>query len=158
MPWRTLAAAACLAVSAGAFAGENDSAGTIAFGEETFRIVHVAAHEGPMPTTVDLEFFNQPLPAGETFFSLESDVTDRLRGMRLRISEEPAYKNGTWVYPSIEAGDAFYYFDESDPIVLRYQKSDGRISGSILGEDDVAGTRVEVDLRFDLPIAAEPND
>ena len=158
MPWRTLAAVACLAGSAAAFAGEDDSAGTIAFGDQTFRIVHVAAHEGPMPTTVDLEFFSEALPAGETFFSADSEVTDRLRGMRLRISEEPAYKNGTWMHPSIEAGDAFYYFDESDPIVLRYQKSDGRISGSIIGEDDVAGTPVKVDLKFDLPIAAEPND
>ncbi len=155
MHWRVFAAAACLAGSATVFAGENDSAGTIAFGKETFRIVYVAAHEGPMPTSVDLEFFNEALPAGETFFSADSDVTDRLRGMRLRISEEPAYKNGTWMYPTIEGSDAFYYFDESDPIVLRYEKSEGRIAGSIVGEDEIAGTRVKVDLKFDLPIAAD---
>jgi len=158
MPWKTLAAAACLAGGTAALAGANDSAGTIAFGGETFRIVHVAAHEGPMPTTVDLEFFNEALPAGKTFFSLDSDVTAQLRGMRLRISEEPAYKNGTWMHPSIEGGDAFYYFDEGDPIVLRYKKSGGRISGSIVGEDEIAGTKVKVDLKFDVPIAPASDD
>ena len=157
MHWRAVAIVALLAVGAMALAGQ-DSVGTIAYGDETFQIVYAAAHEGPMPTTVDLEFFNEAIPAGETYYSLDDDVTDRLRGMRLRISEEPAYKNGTWMYPSITGSDQFYYFDEDDPIALSYKKSDGRISGSIVGEDEIAGTPVKVNLKFDLPITAEPGD
>ena len=153
MSWRILAVVALLAVGASADA-QKGSIGTIAFGEETFEIVYAAAHDFPMMGAVDLEFFNKELPAGETFFSLDSEATAALRGMRLRISEDPAYKNGTWMHPSIDGHDQFYYFGEDDPIVLTYKSGKDRISGSIVGEDQVGGTLIKVKLTFDLPIQA----
>lgn len=155
MSWRILAVVGLLAVSASANA-QKRSIGTITFGKETFEVVYAAAHKGPssMPAVVDLEFFNKTLPVGETYFSLDSDATAALRGMRLRISEEPAYKNGTWMHPSIDGHDQFYYFDEDDPIVLTYKRSKDRISGSIVGKDHVGGTSITVKLTFDLPITA----
>ena len=157
MSWRILAVVGLLAVSASAYA-EEMSIGTITFGEETFEIVYAAANEGPMMAVVDLEFFSEELPDGETFFSLDSEATAVLRGMRLRISEDPAYKNGTWMHPSIDGHDKFYYFGEDDPIVLTYESSEDRISGSIVGEDQVGGTSIKVALTFDLPIAADEDD
>lgn len=152
MSWRIVAVVGLLAVSASADA-QKKSIGTIAFGNETFEIVYAAAHKNPVMDAVDLEFFNEALPPGETFFSLDSKATAALRGMRLRISEGPAYKNGTWMHPRIEGQDQFYYFDEDDPIVLTYKSGKGRISGSIVGEDRVAGTSIKVKLTFNLPIA-----
>lgn len=153
MSWRILTAVGLLAVSASAGA-QKKSIGTITFGKETFEIVYAAAHESPMKGAVDLEFFNKTLPAGETFFSLDSEATAGLRGMRLRISEEPAYKNGTWMHPSIDGHDQFYYFGEDDPIVLTYKSRKDRISGTIVGEDRVGGISIKVKLTLDLPIAA----
>ena len=153
MSWRILAAVGLLAVSASADA-QKKSFGTITFGKETFEIVHAAAHANPMMGAVDLEFFDRTLPAGETFSSLDAKATATLRGMRLRISEEPAYKNGTWMHPSIQGHDQFYYFDEDDRIVLSYKSGKGRISGTIVGEDRAGGTSIKAKLTFDLPIAA----
>ena len=153
MSRRILAAVGLLAVSASASA-QGKSIGTITFGKETFEIVYAAAHQSLMAGAVDLEFFSSPLPAGETSFSLDSKATATLRGMRLRISEKPAYKNGTWMHPSIAGPDQFYYFGEGDSIVLTYKSSKDRISGSIVGEDRVGGTSIKVKLTFDLPIAA----
>jgi hypothetical protein len=152
MSWRVLAVVGWLAIAVPAGAQE-ESIGTIGFGTETFEIVHAAAYQGPMPGTVDLEFFDAKLPAGETYFSLDSEATAALRGMRLRISAEPAYRNGTWMHPSIEGHDAFYYFDAEDPIVLTYESGKERIRGSIVGEDRIGSTSTKVNLTFDLPIA-----
>jgi len=156
MSWRILVVAGLLAVSASVDA-QKKSIGTITFGNETIDIVYAAAHKGEMMPVIDLEFFNKEVPAGETFYSLDSDVTAQLRGMRLRISEDPAYKNGTWMHPSIEGHDQFYYFDEADPIVLTYKSTKDRISGSIVGEDKIGGTSVKVKLTFDLPIQGAEN-
>ncbi len=71
------------------------------------------------------------------------------------ISEDPAYKNGTWLHPSIGGQDKFYYFDENDPIALSYKSTKDRISGSIEGTDTIGGTPVEVHLTFDLPIVLD---
>jgi len=151
MFWRILAAVGLVAVAASARA-EDKPVGTITYGDETIEIVYAAAHRDPAMGVLDLEFFNQAVPAGETYFTLDSDVTDALRGMRLRISEDPAYKNGTWMHPSIDGSDQFYYFDEGDPIVLTYETKADRIAGSIVGEDRIGGTAVKVKLSFDLPI------
>jgi hypothetical protein len=153
MSWKILAAVGMVAVGASASAQEKPI-GTITFGKETFKIVYAAAYSNPMVDAVDLEFFSTPLPAGKTFFSLDSGATAALRGMTLRISEKRAYKNGTWMYPSIGGHEKFYYFDEDDPIVLTYKSGQDRISGSIVGEDRVSGTPIKVKLTFDLPIVA----
>jgi hypothetical protein len=154
MRWRILAVLSVFAVGASAGA-QQKSIGTIAFGSETFQILYAAAHKDAAMGYVDLEFFNKALPKGETFFDLDSDQTAELRGMRLRISEDPAYKNGTWVHPSIGGQDKFYYFDENDPIALSYKSTKDRISGSIEGTDTIGGTPVEVHLTFDLPIVLD---
>ncbi len=154
MSWRILAVVGLLAISPAADA-QKKSVGTITYGKETFEIVHAAAYENRMMGAVDLEFFNKKLPPGETFFSLDSEVSAALRGMRLRISEDPAYKNGAWMHPSIEGQDQFYYFDEDDPIVLTYESRKDRIRGAIVGADKVGGTSIKVKLTFDLPIAED---
>jgi hypothetical protein len=149
MSSRILVVVGLVAITALADA-QKGTIGSISFGGETVEIVYAAAQRNPVLGAVDLEFFNEKLPAGETFFSLDS--TSALRGMRLRISEEPAYKNGTWMHPSIDGHDQFYYFAEDDPIVLTYKSSKDRISGSIVGADKVGGTSIKVKLTFDLPI------
>ena len=148
---RIVAVVGLLAVSASASA-QGKSIGTISFGKETFEIVHAAAYAHTMVNAVDLEFFSSPLPAGKTVFSLDSKATAALRGLGLRISEKQAYKNATWMHPSIQGHDQFYYFGEDDPIVLTYKGGKDRISGSIVGEDRAGGTPIKVKLTFDLPI------
>jgi hypothetical protein len=151
MSWKALAAVGLLAVSASAGA-QGKSVGTITYGTETFQIVHAAAYANSMVNAVDLEFFSSPLPAGRTYFSLDDKATAALRGMTLRISEKQGYKNGSWMHPSIKGPQQFYYFGETDPIVLAYKVGTDRISGSIVGEDKVGSTPVKVKLTFDLPI------
>ena len=153
MTWKILAAVGLCAVSASASA-QGKSIGTITFGTEKFEIVHAAAHANALVGAVDLEFFNNPLPAGQTFFSIDDKPKAALRGLHLRINEKQAYKNGTWVHPSIKGSDQFYYFNEGDPIVLTYKGGKDRISGSIAGEDRAGGTPIKVKLTFDLPIVA----